>query len=460
MTRTLDADYLVVGAGAMGMAFADAVIDHSDARVVMVDRRHGVGGHWLEAYPFVRLHQSSAFYGVASTMLGGGALQESGPEAGLQERATQPEITAYYGRVLDRLVRTGRLEFFPNSDHRGDRTVVSRISGDRFEVPQSCRIVNAHYLAPSIPAEQPPPFDVGNGARVVPVNDLARLDEAPSEFVVVGSGKTATDTVIWLLGRGVDPDAICWIRPREPWMLNRARVQPDPAIFLGFAADIMQSAASATTLDDLFLRMEDADVMMRIDRSVTPTMAKAPTLAKWELDQLRTVDNVVRRGHVKAVDRGQLHFADGSVRVADDTLVVHCAADGLKQPPLVPVWRPDVITLQPIRAGFPTFGAAIAGYIEATRTDDDEKNRLCPPSNYGNSLADWARMFYRGTRATMSFSAEPDITAWADGITLNPTRVPAGYPASAALDDARERLAAHTPTGMARLAELGAPTDR
>lgn len=338
--------------------------------------------------------------------------------------------------------------------------MVSRISGDRFEVPQSCRIVNAHYLAPSIPAEQPPPFDVGNGARVVPVNDLARLDEAPSEFVVVGSGKTATDTVIWLLGRGVDPDAICWIRPREPWMLNRARVQPDPAIFLGFAADIMQSAASATTLDDLFLRMEDADVMMRIDRSVTPTMAKAPTLAKWELDQLRTVDNVVRRGHVKAVDRGQLHFADGSVRVADDTLVVHCAADGLKQPPLVPVWRPDVITLQPIRAGFPTFGAAIAGYIEATRTDDDEKNRLCPPSNYGNSLADWARMFYRGTRATMSFSAEPDITAWADGITLNPTRVPAGYPASAALDDARERLAAHTPTGMARLAELGAPTDR
>lgn len=353
MTRTLDADYLVVGAGAMGMAFADAVIDHSDARVVMVDRRHGVGGHWLEAYPFVRLHQSSAFYGVASTMLGGGALQESGPEAGLQERATQPEITAYYGRVLDRLVRTGRLEFFPNSDHRGDRTVVSRISGDRFEVPQSCRIVNAHYLAPSIPAEQPPPFDVGNGARVVPVNDLARLDEAPSEFVVVGSGKTATDTIIWLLGRGVDPDAICWIRSREPWMLNRARVQPDPAIFLGLAADIMQSAASATTLDDLFLRMEDADVMMRIDRSVTPTMAKAPTLAKWELDQLRTVDNVVRRGHVRAVDRGQLHFADGSVRVADDSLVVHCAADGLKQPPLIPVWRPDVITLQPIRAGFP-----------------------------------------------------------------------------------------------------------
>lgn len=459
MTRTLDADYLVVGAGAMGMAFADAVIDHSDARVVMVDRRHGVGGHWLEAYPFVRLHQSSAFYGVPSTMLGGGKLQESGPEAGLQERATQPEITAYYASALDRLVRTGRLEFFPNSDYLGDRTVVSRISGDRFEVPQSCRIVNAHYLAPSIPSEKPAPFEVGDGVRVLPVNDLARLDEAPSQYVVVGSGKTATDTCIWLLARGVDPDAICWVRPREPWMLNRARVQPDPAIFLGLAADIMQSAAGASTHDELFLRLEETDVMMRIDRSVMPTMARAPTLAKWELDQLRTLQNVVRRGHIKAVDRGTLHCADGSVRVADDALVVHCAADGLKHPPLVPVWRPDVITLQPVRPGFPSFGAAIAGFVEASRRSDEEKNRVCPPSNYGNTRADWARMFFRGNRASMVFSAEPDIKAWLDGISLNPTRVPAGYPASPALDDARERLATHSPAGMAGLAELGAPTD-
>lgn len=459
MTRTLEADYLVVGAGAMGMAFADALIDHSDARVVMIDRRHGVGGHWLEAYPFVRLHQSSAFYGVASTMLGGGTLQESGPEAGLQERATQPEITAYYARALDRMVQSGRLEFFPNSDHVGDRTVVSRISGERFEVSESCRIVNAHYLAPGIPAEVPAPFHVGDGARVLPVNDLARLDEAPSEYVVVGSGKTATDTCIWLLARGVDPDAICWVRPREPWMFNRARVQPDPAIFFGLAADIMQAAASARTVEDLFLRMEDADVMMRIDRSLAPTMAKAPTLATWELDQLRTLENVVRRGHIEAVERGRLRFASGSVRIAGDALVVHCAADGLKHPPLIKVWGPEAITLQPIRSGFPSFGAAITGYVEATRADDDEKNRLCPPSNYGNSMTDWARMLFRGARATMSFSAEPDIKAWADGVSLNPSRIPAGYGPSAALDEARERLATHTPSAMSRLAELGAPTD-
>ena len=67
MRHTLDTDYLVVGAGASGLAFTDALIDHADVQVVVVDRRHGPGGHWLDAYPFVRLHQASVFYGVAST---------------------------------------------------------------------------------------------------------------------------------------------------------------------------------------------------------------------------------------------------------------------------------------------------------------------------------------------------------------------------------------------------------
>jgi hypothetical protein len=454
VTRTIGADYLVVGAGAAGMAFTDALTDHADVTVAMVDRRHSTGGHWLEAYPFVRLHQSSAFYGVASTLLGGGQLQKRGPEAGLQERASQPEICDYYARVLDRLLASGKVEFLPNSEYLGDHTVVSRISGERFEVPERCRIVDARYLAPSIPAEKPPPFGVAPDARVVPVNDLARLDEAPSQYVVVGSGKTATDACIWLLSRGVDPDAFCWVRPRDPWMLNRALIQPEPEIFLGMAADLMQAAEQATSLDDLFLRLEGAGIMLRIDRTVMPTMAKTPTLATWELEQLRTLENVVRRGHIETVDRGKLTFADGSVAVADDALVVHCAADGLKYPPLVDVWRPGRITLQPIRTGFPCFGAALVGYVEATRDDDDEKNRLCPPSPYGNSRAEWARMNVLGTRATMSFSAEPDIKEWSDRVALNPARIPPGHAGSAALDDARARLAAHTPPGLARLAEL------
>ena len=461
MTVAVEADYLVVGAGAAGMAFTDALVQHADVRVALVDRRHSPGGHWLDAYPFVRLHQASAFYGVASTLLGGGQVQERGPEAGLQERATMAEVCAYYGRVLsDRMVPTGKVEFLPGSEYVGGGGIVSRISGRRFEVPATCRVVDAHYLAPDVPALTPPPFGVADGARVVPVNELPRVQEAPSQYVVVGSGKTATDACVWLLSLGVDPGAICWVRPRDPWMLNRAVVQPDPAVFLGMAADTLQAAVHAATLEDLFLRLEEAGIMLRVDRSVTPTMAKTPTLATWELEALRRIEHVVRRGRLRLVAPGRLELDEGSVRVARDAVVVHCAAPGLRYPPLVPIWRQSAITLQPIRTGFPCFGAALAGYVEATRADDAEKNRLCPPTPYADTLAGWARMTVLGNRATRAFGSEPDIAAWADTVALNPARIPPERRGSPDVDDALGRLTRYADPGLARLEQLsGTGTD-
>jgi hypothetical protein len=242
-------------------------------------------------------------------------------------------------------------------------------------------------------------------------------------------------------------------------MLNRAVVQPDPAVFLGMAADLMEAARAASTLDDLFLRLEAAGIMLRIDPAVTPTMAKTPTLATWELDLLRRIEHVVRAGHVRLVEPWRLTLDDGSVGVASDALVVHCAASGLQYPPLVPVWRPSVITLQPIRAGFPCFGAALAGYVEATRNDDDEKNRLCPPTPYSNTPADWADMNARGTRAVASFGSQPDIRAWANGVTLNPARVPPERRGRPKVEDAVRRLQTAGGPGLAALTALSGMPD-
>src|SRR3712207_8681650 len=41
--NVLEADYLVVGAGAMGMAFTDALVEHADVRVVMRSEERRVG---------------------------------------------------------------------------------------------------------------------------------------------------------------------------------------------------------------------------------------------------------------------------------------------------------------------------------------------------------------------------------------------------------------------------------
>ena len=449
--RSLETDYLVVGAGAMGMAFTDALIDHADVHVTLVDRRHVAGGHWQDAYPFVQLHQASLFYGVASTVLGRGAVQDRGPEAGLQERARQSEIRAYYDDILHRrFVGSGRVTFLHGSEYHTDGSshlVTSLVSGETLQVDVRRRVVDATYLSPTIPATTPAavrrrrrrprrpgqrPRTVDRGAEQVRDRRF-RQDRHRRDRVVVGQRRA--------------PDRIVWVRPREPWMLNRAVVQPDPVVALGLAADTMAAAADAESLDDLFLRLEAAGVMLRIDRDVVPTMAKTPTLGAWELDLLRTIEHVVRLGHIEHVTRREIVLEHGSVPLAPGSLVVHCAASGLQYPPLVPVWGPDKIRLQTIRVGFPCFGAALAGYVEATRDDDRERNRLCPPNTLPDRPADWARMQVRGTVATRAYGAEPDIAAWANGCALNPARIEPSQRDDPAVQAAAGASGRPTPSG-------------
>jgi hypothetical protein len=142
------------------------------------------------------------------------------------------------------------------------------------------------------------------------------------------------------------------------------------------------------------------------------------------------------------------------VPLAADSLVVHCAASGLQYPPMVPIWEPDAIRLQTIRVGFPCFCAALAGYVEATRDDDRERNRVCPPNVYGNSAAEWALMQARGLVAAATFGAEPDIAAWANGCALNPSRVDPSRRDEPAVQRAAARLADSREHGLARLAAL------
>ena len=71
-SETIEVDYLIIGAGAMGMAFADIILTESDKTVLIVDMHQKPGGHWNDAYPFVTLHQPSAYYGVSSKELSKG----------------------------------------------------------------------------------------------------------------------------------------------------------------------------------------------------------------------------------------------------------------------------------------------------------------------------------------------------------------------------------------------------
>ncbi|MEZ5060657.1 MAG: hypothetical protein R2700_03920 [Solirubrobacterales bacterium] len=354
-----------------------------------------------------------------------------------------------------RLLPSGRVEFHPCSEYLGDGSFVSRISGQRHLARPGCRIVDAGYLAPEIPATTPPPFAVSEGARVIPVGELPELEEAPPEFVVVGAGKTATDACVWLLDNGVEPDAISWVRPREPWMLNRAVIQPDPAAFIGAGADIMEAAIAASSADDLFLRLEAAGVMLRIDRSRVPTMAKTPTLAQWELDLCAAIDGRSSWATSASVGGGRISSA-GRRRVAILRLTVRssCRCRLPAALPLVPIWSDEAITIQPVRAGFPCFGAALIGYAEATRDTDEDKNRVCHPSPLSDTPADWMVMQVIGGRAAQAFNAEPDIREWAGGVALNPSRIPPERAGDADVTEADQRFRATVEGGIEAMAAL------
>src|ERR1700742_236531 len=121
MAGDFEADYFVIGAGAAAMAFADELLTNSDARIVMVDRRDKPGGHWNDAYPFVRLHQPSAFYGVNSRELGEPGKDTIGLNKGLHSLASGAEVLTHFDQVMQqRFLPSGRVRYFPMTNVVGD----------------------------------------------------------------------------------------------------------------------------------------------------------------------------------------------------------------------------------------------------------------------------------------------------------------------------------------------------
>jgi hypothetical protein len=455
--RTVETDYLVIGCGAAGMAFTDSLISASDAQVVMVDRRHAPGGHWLEAYPFVRLHQPSAYYGVNSLALGSETIDRHGPNKGMYERASAPEICAYYDRVMQQnLLPSGRVRHFPMCEYVGARRFVSRVSGTEYEVKVRKKVVQATYLETAVPASYPPPFEIAPGARCVPVNALASVTERPDGYVIIGAGKTALDTCSWLLETGVSPSDIRWIKPREAWFLNRVFMQGGELVgrlYEGISLQL-EAAAQASSIADLFARLEAAQQLLRVDDRVTPTMFKAPTVSADELDALRRIEGVVRLGKVRRIERDRIVLDEGTIPTSARHLHVHCAAPGLNLAPAVPIFAPDHITLQSIRTGLIPFNSAITGFIEVARDDVAEKNRLCPPNRQPDVPLDWLRGTLIGMNADRFWSKEPDILDWLDHARLNPSRGVRQRTQEPRVQEASARFAANVRAGLGNLERL------
>ncbi|MDT0594578.1 NAD(P)-binding protein [Glaciecola petra] len=416
----ISADYLIVGAGASGLAFADTLLHESDATMIIVDNRYKPGGHWNDAYPFVTLHQPSAFYGVNSKELSSGELDKVGLNKGLNELATGAEVQAYFENVMnDTLLPSGRVQYLPMCEFDGDKGIKHIPSGKHISVNYSKKRVDGTYYKTAIPATHTPQFKYADNTRLVPPNALPTLVPKAADtidnYVILGGGKTAIDTCLWLLQNHVSAEQITWFMPRDGWLINRKNAQPTNAFFsdsIGNQACQFEAIAESTSIDDMFVRLEKKGVFMRLDTNVWPEMFHGATVSEDELSCLQAIKNVIRLGRVLNITESSIECVKGNIDAPSNAVFVDCTASAITNLEIEPVFQNDVIKLQTVRAYQPAFSAAFIAHIEVTYDDQDKKNQLTNVVPLPNTLEDWVELTYKNMMNQFFWGKEPGLKKW------------------------------------------------
>ena len=348
-------------------------------------------------------------------------------------------------------------------DYVGRHRFVSRVSGDEYEVKVRKQVVDARYLEPAVPASTRPPFEVAPEARCVPVNDLSRVTGPADGYVIIGAGKTAVDACLWLLEVGVSPSDIRWIKPREAWLQNRVFAQGGELVgtlFEGISLQL-EAAAQATSLDDLFERLERGRAAAPRRRGRLAHHVQGP---HRERGRARAAPAHRRRGaagtdpaHRARRDRAGPGHGPHQPAPPARALCGSRAEPGT-QPSRSS--RADRITLQPIRTGLIPFNAALVGFVEATRHDVAEQNRLCPPNRLPDVPLDWVRGTLVGMTADNLWSKDAAVSDWLERARLNPARGLRRRGDEPRVQQARKRYVENVRPGLERLQQLLAAGQR
>jgi hypothetical protein len=202
----------------------------------------------------------------------------------------------------------------------------------------------------------------------------------------------------------------------------------------------IEAMAQAESIDDLFGRLEAAGVALRIDRTASATMFRGAITSESEIQLLRRIEDVVRMGHVRTIERTEIILDEGRVPTDERTVHVHCATSGLPRRPRRPIFEPGRVTVQPFQWGFACYQFATLGVLEATVESDDQKNGLCPPIVYWDTSEDYASSFLAAMAATTAIGAHPTLSMWSRGSRLNPASGIAAHKGDPRVISSRERI--------------------
>ena len=104
-------------------------------------------------------------------------------------------------------------------------------------------------------------------------------------------------------------------------------------------------------------------------RTITPTVYRGATLSVLEVEVLKTIKDVIRKGYIRRIDPDKIVLDQASIDGALGDVYVDCTAKAFSRRPSVPIFDRDRITLQPVRAWRMSFSAAVIAHVEAVYDD-------------------------------------------------------------------------------------------
>lgn len=266
-----------------------------------------------------------------------------------------------------------------------------------------------------VPAMGPPVYTVTDGVKIVPPNGLLNIDRPYSNYTIIGGGKTSIDSALWLLSNGISADLINWVIPRDMWMFLRGTMLEAGKFRDSNVANAMATAEAvmaATSIDDLLLRLEACDQIVRLDKTIMPTSWHCATVHTLELEQLLKIKSIIRKGRVTAIATDKVTLTDGEYTPKADTLYVDCSAYSIPKRPIVPVFNGKNLTLQPVRMCQQGFSAAFIAHVETTYNDDKTKNELTFPVPHPDHPEETARQRLQTYRNDLIWKQYPKTAAW------------------------------------------------
>jgi hypothetical protein len=224
--------------------------------------------------------------------------------------------------------------------------------------------------------------------------------------------------------------------------MNRRFQQPHSLLpdFMHGSAIQIEAMALASSVDEIFGRLESEGFCLRIDPDVAPTMFRGAVLSEAELQRLRRIEGVIRMGHVRRIERDAIVLDHGRVPTDDRTVHVHCAARGLSRPPRRAIFEPGRVTIQPFLWGYACYQFAMLGVIEATVEGDEAKNGLCPAVSYWDVNEDYLTAFLATMASTSAMAGHATLATWSKASRLNPTSGIAAHRDDPRVVASRERI--------------------